>query len=81
MLSGWTLITNSEWRRRWNCLFYNTLGQKVRTLVKSNQTAGRYLVSWDGRNDSGDRLASGVYFYALKFGESVTATRKMLFLQ
>ncbi len=60
---------------------YNPLGQKVRTLVKSNQTAGRYLVSWDGRNDLGQKLSSGVYFYTLKFGARVTATRKMLYLQ
>ncbi|MGB2697059.1 MAG: FlgD immunoglobulin-like domain containing protein [Candidatus Zixiibacteriota bacterium] len=45
---------------------YNILGSKVRTLVKERQHPGEYRVTWDGKNDQGKDLASGVYFYQLK---------------
>lgn len=45
---------------------YNVLGSKVRTLVKERQQPGEYRVIWDGRDDEGKDLASGVYFYRLK---------------
>jgi hypothetical protein len=45
---------------------YNILGSKVRTLVKERQDPGQYRVTWDGKNDQGKDLASGVYFYQLK---------------
>ncbi len=44
---------------------YTVLGQKVRTLVKEHKAAGRYTVQWDGRDDRGGAVASGVYFYRL----------------
>ena len=45
---------------------YNTLGQKVRTLVQKQQPAGQYQVQWDGRDSHGNPVASGVYIYRLK---------------
>jgi hypothetical protein len=45
---------------------YNVLGQRVRTLVDAWQRAGYYTVQWDGRNDRGAEIASGVYFYHIK---------------
>jgi len=59
---------------------YNVLGQRVRTLVDIVQPAGTQSVSWDGRNDAGDRVASGVYLYALETG-SRRDTRRLLFLR
>jgi flagellar hook assembly protein FlgD len=47
---------------------YNTLGQKVRTLVDKEQTAGRYQVEWDGKNDIGKPVTSGLYVYRIKAG-------------
>jgi len=44
-------------------IIYNLLGQKVRTLIDSNIEAGRHQVNWDGLNDSGFRVASGIYVY------------------
>ena len=59
---------------------YNTLGQRVRTLINARKAAGSYTVSWDGRNDAGHPLASGVYLYRLKAGNFVQ-TRKMVLLR
>ncbi|MGB9773859.1 MAG: alpha-amylase family glycosyl hydrolase [Bacteroidota bacterium] len=63
---------------------YNILGQKVITLVDGVQTAGRYAVRWNGVNEQGLPVASGVYFYRLIVqggarGEFVQ-TKKMLLL-
>ncbi|MFQ5708483.1 MAG: FlgD immunoglobulin-like domain containing protein, partial [bacterium] len=48
---------------------YNTLGQKILTLVNQQQPAGNYQVTWDGRDNSGKQVASGIYLYQLKSGE------------
>ena len=56
---------------------YNSLGQRVRTLVDDLQEAGPHGLVWDGRDDSGRGLASGVYFYRLVAG-SFTESRKMV---
>lgn len=44
---------------------YNTMGQKVRKLVKQSQAVGAYTVEWDGKDDAGRLAASGVYIYRL----------------
>jgi len=47
---------------------YNIAGQKVRTLVNETQSASFYKVVWDGRNDNGESVATGMYFYKLVSG-------------
>lgn len=59
---------------------YNLLGQRVRSLVTGFQLAGTYQVSWNGQNDVGHQVASGVYFYRLQAGRYVK-TNKMLLLK
>jgi uncharacterized delta-60 repeat protein len=59
---------------------YDILGQKVRTLVDESKFTGDYTVQWDGKNDKGEQLASGVYFYQLKAGE-YTYSKKMVLLK
>jgi subtilisin family serine protease len=59
---------------------YNLLGQKVRTLTDQVQKEGNHVAHWDGQDDYGDELASGVYLYRLRAGE-VTLSRKMLLLK
>ena len=64
---------------------YSQTGELVRSFDLGLQSAGYYVgrtraAYWDGRNGSGERLASGVYFYQLITGES-TATRKMVILK
>ncbi|KPK70819.1 hypothetical protein AMJ82_02220 [candidate division TA06 bacterium SM23_40] len=59
---------------------YNIAGQLVRELVDEPQEAGAYMVHWDGRNDRGSRVSSGVYFYRLEAG-SRSLVRKMVMLK
>jgi hypothetical protein len=48
---------------------YNANGQLVRTLYSGEMPAGRFSLEWDGKNESGKQVASGVYVYELKAGE------------
>jgi len=59
---------------------YNILGQEVRTLVNEPQDAGFYEVVWDSRDDSGNPVATGIYFYRLQ-ADNLTETRKMVLLK
>lgn len=59
---------------------FNLLGQKVRMLAEGAQAAGTYTVTWDGKNDAGIPVASGIYFYRL-VAESYVQTRRMLLLK
>ena len=59
---------------------YNVLGKKIRTLVQEPQCQGHQSVIWDGRNQNGKEVASGVYFFVLKQGD-MTLTKKMLLLK
>lgn len=58
---------------------YNNLGQRVRTLYNGAQIAGAHKVIWDGRDDQGNPLASGIYFYSLKTIK-LSQTKKMLLI-
>jgi hypothetical protein len=59
---------------------YNVLGQKVRTLVNTNQAAGYQNVVWDGLNEFGEQVSTGVYIYRIEAGDFVKA-RKMVFMK
>lgn len=59
---------------------YNLLGQEIKTLVNATKGIGRYEVIWDGKNDSGREVASGLYLYRLETGK-ISKTRKMLFVK
>ncbi len=64
---------------------YAADGAVVRTLMLGHQPTGMYqgpsrAAHWDGRNDLGELVSSGLYFYTLKAGD-FTATRKMLILK
>jgi parallel beta-helix repeat protein len=48
-------------------VIYNLLAQRVRTLVKERKYPGEHRVTWDGKDDEGNDLASGIYFYKLTF--------------
>ena len=59
---------------------YNVAGQEVRTLVDEQQLAGQRKVTWDGRDDYGRAVASGVYVYRIAAGDFVKS-RKMILLK
>jgi len=48
---------------------YNMRGQRIRTLVQGQQEAGNHQVVWDGRNFSGEPVASGIYLYVISTPE------------
>lgn len=59
---------------------YNMLGQLIATLVNGEIEAGRYFVTWNGRNDQGIQMSSGVYFYQIHADE-FTQTKKLILLK
>jgi hypothetical protein len=59
---------------------YNVKGQKVRTLVNENMLSGRFNIVFNGKDDQGKSLSSGVYFYRFKAGKYVV-TNKMMLMQ
>ena len=59
---------------------YNLAGQKVATLVQEVRQASSYAINWDGRDEAGRALATGMYFYRLRAGERVE-TRKLMLLR
>jgi hypothetical protein len=59
---------------------YNTLGQLVKTIDQGENSVGTHTVEWDGKNDDGDTLSSGVYFYQLRT-KDFNKTMKMLLVK
>ncbi len=59
---------------------YNTIGQKVKTLVDAKQAAGVHSVNWTGVDEAGTAMAGGVYFYRLTVGNQ-TECKKMVFIK
>lgn len=59
---------------------FNVLGQRVAVLVDESLSAGNHEVTWDGRDDHGYQVASGVYFYRLET-PNASETRKMILLK
>jgi tetratricopeptide (TPR) repeat protein len=60
---------------------YNTLGQKVRTLIETGMKAGNHSVIWNGKDSSGSEVSSAIYLYCLKAGDKTLRVRKMLLLR
>ncbi len=59
---------------------YDVLGRKVRTLVDKKMTAGSHTVDWNGTNEMGHKVASGIYFYRLN-ADNFTRVRKMMLMR
>jgi hypothetical protein len=59
---------------------YNTKGQLVKTLVNNNTKAGNFTAVWNGTDDNGIRVSSGIYFYRMQTA-GVTQTRKMMLMK
>ena len=59
---------------------FNIRGQKVRNLVNADFVSGEYTVVWDGRDDVGETVSSGVYLYKLTTREHQD-TRKMILMK
>ncbi len=63
-----------------NLSVYNILGQRVKTLVSTDLDSGPQEVRWDGTDESGAEVSSGIYFYKMSAGDFVD-TKKMLLMK
>jgi len=59
---------------------YGPDGQKVRTLVDQSYSPGEQSAAWDGTDENGKRVASGVYYYRMRIGK-ITQSKKMLLIK
>jgi hypothetical protein len=76
-----TIITYEIVEEEDVCLkIYDILGREVRELANTSQNPGHYKVIWDGKNNQGKEVSSGIYFCLLRAGERKEG-RKMLFIK
>ena len=59
-------------------IIYNALGQKVKKLVNKRYLKGTHAVVWNGRNDFGNQVSSGSYFYQIQMGNKIQTKRMIL---
>ncbi len=77
-----TISFNSEKRiKNTQIAIYNLKGQKIRNISVENCKAGTNKVVWDGKDNTGKKVASGVYLYSLKQNGKTIATKKMIMLK
>ena len=59
---------------------YDELGRLIRTLLNKNQSPGDHTMTWDGKNDAGEFVSSGLYFYRMTAGTN-TITKQMIMIK
>jgi len=59
---------------------FNIIGQRVKVLENGEQTAGEHTLTWNGADEKGEIVPSGVYFYKLT-GENLRESKKLIFLK
>lgn len=59
---------------------FNIKGQKIRTLVDEYKSAGNYRIDWQGKDQNGQTVSSGIYFYKMRTGKE-TYTRRMVMMK
>ncbi|NIO55422.1 MAG: T9SS type A sorting domain-containing protein [Candidatus Latescibacteria bacterium] len=59
---------------------YNILGQRVARIIEPMKPKGPHSIVWNGRDENGKKVASGIYFYRLQAG-AFSATKKMVLLR
>ena len=76
-------IINYELRTAGNVVLriFDMLRQEVRTLMNENKPTGYHSVVWNGADNSGRQVSSGVYFYSLELDNRYSITKKMLLLK
>jgi flagellar hook assembly protein FlgD len=57
---------------------YNLLGQQIRKLVNTKQVAGSYQIEWNGRDDNGREVASGIYVYRIESAGFIQSKKMLL---
>jgi hypothetical protein len=64
-----------------NLEIYNLSGQRMRSIENTKQQAGFHSIVWNGRDDSGNLVCTGIYFYQLKINQNICCSKKLLFLK
>jgi hypothetical protein len=67
-------------RARISLMIHTPAGRLIRTLASGNQPAGLHFAGWDGRSNSGERVAPGVYFYNLR-ADGISLTGRMILIR
>ena|GEM_PF-3540958 len=75
-----TIAYSLEKASRVSLVIYDLLGRKVKTIVDEDFPSGNHTASWNGKNDYGADVATGVYFYRLTAGNQISS-RKMVLLK
>ena len=60
---------------------YNIIGQRIRSVVKNMDQLGQYTVQWDGRNEMGKDMPTGIYFVQLSTSTGIVKNLKMMLLK
>jgi subtilisin family serine protease len=76
--SGSTFLLELPEQRHVDFAIYNVSGQRVRTLIDEVVPAGSRSVAWNGRNEAGEAVPSGVYFYRVVAGDEVVGSKVVL---
>jgi flagellar hook assembly protein FlgD len=71
---------SNEQNEQIELVVYNLKGQKVKQLVSDQLSTGQHSVVWNGKDNSGKSVSSGIYFYKLKTNED-SNIRKMVLLK
>ncbi|MCA9731995.1 T9SS type A sorting domain-containing protein, partial [candidate division KSB1 bacterium] len=61
-----------------NLTIYNIAGQKVRTLLDETLNAGSNAAVWNGKNEAGENVSSGLYYYRLRVQNQIAVKKMML---
>jgi hypothetical protein len=61
-------------------IIYDISGNQVKSLVNQNYSKGTHTLTWDGTNDSGSKVASGMYFYVLR-ADNKQESKKMIYIE
>lgn len=64
-----------------NISIFNVKGQKIKTLVNENLSAGNHSVQWHGSDSNGNKVSSGIYYYSLEINNKLTSIRKCILLK
>jgi hypothetical protein len=67
-------------KKQISVVIYDFSGNQVKSLVNKNYSAGKYSLSWDGTNESGTQVTSGMYFYILK-ADDQQISKKMILIK
>ena len=59
---------------------YDISGKLIKTILNQSQAAGLHKVHWDGRNEAGEKVASGIFVYTVKF-DKICLSKKMILLK